>query len=93
MCPPPPHPPPTNEPPHTRPRSDTPTSSHPVTLPHPQGNKQGQTLASAIVRTEREQHKLFTQLVERYRDRQGGYTRVVPLGRRQHDAAPMALIE
>lgn len=45
------------------------------------------------MRTEREQHKLFTQLAERYRDRQGGYTRIVPLGRRQHDAAQMAFIE
>lgn len=63
-------------------------------LPHAfQGNKHGQILAAAVVRTEREQHKLFTQLAERYRDRAGGYTRVIQIGRRQHDAAPMAYIE
>jgi large subunit ribosomal protein L17 len=77
--------------PHTFYHSPFLTPLHPC--PPSQGNKHGHTLASAIVRTEREQHKLFTQLVERYRDRQGGYTRVVPLGRRQHDAAPMAIIE
>jgi hypothetical protein len=58
-----------------------------------QGNKTGQVLAGGIVRTERELHKLMTVIAERYKDRQGGYTRIVQLGRRQHDAAPMAYIE
>lgn len=57
------------------------------------GDIHGQRLAASIVRTEREQHKLLTQLAERYRERQGGYTRIVQLGRRQHDAAQMAFIE
>jgi large subunit ribosomal protein L17 len=60
---------------------------------HLQGDKAGQVLAGAVVRTERELHKLMTVMAERYKDRQGGYTRVVQLGRRQHDAAPMAYIE
>lgn len=64
-----------------------------TSLHTPQGNKHGQILAAAVVRTEREQHKLFTQLAERYRHREGGYTRIVQLGRRQHDAAQMAYIE
>ena len=38
-------------------------------------------------------HKLFDQLAERYRERAGGYTRVVRLGRRPGDAAPMSIIE
>jgi large subunit ribosomal protein L17 len=58
-----------------------------------QGTKHGKILAAAVVRTEREQHKLFTQLAERYKDRAGGYTRVIALGRRQHDAAQMSYIE
>jgi large subunit ribosomal protein L17 len=58
-----------------------------------QGNKTGQVLAGGIVRTERELHKLLTVMAERYKDRQGGYTRIVQLGRRQHDSAPMAYIE
>ncbi len=37
--------------------------------------------------------KLFTTLADRYRDRQGGYTRVLKAGFRHGDNAPMAIIE
>ena len=37
--------------------------------------------------------KLFDPLAERYRDRQGGYTRVLAAGHRYGDSAPMAVIE
>ena len=37
--------------------------------------------------------KLFDELAERYKDRQGGYTRVLKAGYRYGDMAPMGFIE
>ena len=37
--------------------------------------------------------KLFDVLAERYKDRNGGYTRIIKAGIRASDAAPIAIIE
>ncbi|TET07010.1 50S ribosomal protein L17 [Candidatus Dependentiae bacterium] len=37
--------------------------------------------------------KLFTEIAPRYIDRPGGYTRIIPLGRRVSDTANMARLE
>jgi large subunit ribosomal protein L17 len=37
--------------------------------------------------------KLFDTLAPRYKDRQGGYTRIIKAGFRYGDNAPMAVIE
>ena len=38
-------------------------------------------------------HKLFAEIAPRFKDRAGGYTRILKLGYRHGDAAPTALLE
>lgn len=38
-------------------------------------------------------HRLFAEIAPRFAERAGGYTRVVKLGRRRGDGAPMAQVE
>ncbi len=49
--------------------------------------------AFALLRDDNSVKKLFSILVDRYRDRKGGYTRIMKLGNRHGDCAPMAIIE
>jgi large subunit ribosomal protein L17 len=57
------------------------------------GGLSNRRLAHARLLDDTQLVKLFDVLADRYKDRNGGYTRVVKAGIRASDAAPMAIIE
>ncbi|MCB2106669.1 MAG: 50S ribosomal protein L17 [Rhodobacteraceae bacterium] len=57
------------------------------------GTLHARRLAASRIGDEKVVQKLFSTLAERYKDRNGGYTRVVKAGFRYGDAAPMAMLE
>ena len=57
------------------------------------GDLHARRQALSIVREKDVVHKLFEQAAERFGSTAGGYTRVVKLGRRPGDAAPISLVE
>ncbi|MEQ8826116.1 MAG: 50S ribosomal protein L17 [Filomicrobium sp.] len=57
------------------------------------GDLNSRRLAIARLRDEDMVKKLFDVLAERYKDRNGGYTRVLKAGFRYGDSAPRAVIE
>jgi large subunit ribosomal protein L17 len=57
------------------------------------GGLSNRRLAHARLLDDAQLVKLFDVLAERYKDRAGGYTRIVKAGIRASDAAPMAIIE
>lgn len=57
------------------------------------GDLHSRRIAIARLRNEDMVKKLFDTLAERYKDRNGGYTRVLRAGYRYGDSAPRAVIE
>jgi ribosomal protein L17 len=57
------------------------------------GGLSNRRLAQSRLMDDSQLAKLFDVLAERYKDRNGGYTRIIKAGYRASDASPMAIIE
>jgi len=67
-------------------------AEHLITLAK-KGDLHARRQALAVIREKDVVHKLFDEANEKFGHSAGGYTRIVKLGRRAGDAAPMSLIE
>ena len=67
-------------------------ADHLITLAK-RGDLHARRNALSIIREKNVVHKLFEEAPERFGSVNGGYTRIVKLGRRPGDAAPISLIE
>lgn len=59
----------------------------------PEAVLQGKRKALTVLRQRKHVTKLFEAIAPQYKDRAGGYTRIVKLGRRGSDSSEMALLE
>ncbi|MBW2019450.1 MAG: 50S ribosomal protein L17 [Deltaproteobacteria bacterium] len=57
------------------------------------GDLHARRQALSVVREKAVVHKLFEQAAELYGGRPGGYTRIIKIGRRPGDAAPISLVQ
>jgi len=70
----------------------TPMAAHMITLAK-RGDLHARRQVLSVLVDEEVTKKLFDEIALKYKDRQGGYTRIMKLGPRRGDAAPMAVLE
>lgn len=58
-----------------------------------EGNLHARRQAFALLRNKEIVKKLFDEIAPRFKEREGGYTRIYKIGWRHGDAAPLSLIE
>ena len=64
-----------------------------ITLGRRQDEVSARRQANALLKDKEAVRKLFSELGPQYSSRNGGYTRIMQLGPRKGDAAPMAILE
>lgn len=57
------------------------------------GDLHARRQAAAIIQDKTVVRKLFDTVAARFKDRPGGYTRIIKIGNRRGDAAPVSIIE
>ena len=57
------------------------------------GDLHARRQAMSYLTSEAVVYKLFNDLAPRYEERQGGYSRIIKMGNRRGDGAPMAVLE
>jgi large subunit ribosomal protein L17 len=67
-------------------------ADHMITLAK-RGDLHARRQAMSVVRSKNVVQKLFDEVSERFGSRAGGYTRIIKIGRRHGDAAPISLVE
>lgn len=67
-------------------------ADHLITLAK-RGDLHARRQALSVVREKNVVYKLFDEAAERFGSRSGGYTRIIKMGRRPGDAAPVSMIE
>jgi len=76
----------------TRAKMAQPLIDHLVTFGK-KGDVNSRRQALKVINDREVVHRLFAEVAPRYRERDGGYTRILKLGPRQGDGAPMVIIE
>ena len=57
------------------------------------GDLHARRLTLRVISNRKVVHKLFSEIAPRFKERNGGYTRIIKTGRRKGDNAPLSIIE
>ena len=78
---------------HAKAKALRPVAEKLITLGRRQDDVAARRQAAAMLGDKKAVQKLFAEIGPRFAERNGGYTRIMQLGPRNGDAAPMAILE